>query len=244
VRVTLFVPCYADTFAPGAAVATVHLLERLGHEVAYPEEQTCCGQVHANSGYLPEALRLARRFLRVFSAADVVVAPSASCVGTVRHVYPRLARRAGHEQLAAADEDLSARLFELSEFLTGPLGLTDVGARFPHRVTYHPTCHSLRALAVGSAPTRLLQAVEGIELAPLRGAEECCGFGGTFAVKNPETSAAMLADKVASIEETGALACVALDGSCLLQIGGGLARAGARAKPLHLAEVLAGTAEL
>jgi L-lactate dehydrogenase complex protein LldE len=240
VRVTLFVPCYSDTLAPSAAIATVTILERLGHEVVYPEEQTCCGQVHANSGYFPEALRLAERFVDVFVDADLVIAPSASCVGTVRHLYPRLARRAGEEELAQRAEELAAKVFELSEALTGPLGVVDVGSFFPHRVTYHPTCHSLRALRVDDAPLRLLEAVEGIELVPLPKAEECCGFGGTFAVKNADTSAAMLADKVAAVEKTGAKACVAVDGSCLLQIGGGLARSGSGVRALHLAEVLAG----
>jgi L-lactate dehydrogenase complex protein LldE len=241
VRVTLFVPCYADTLAPSAAIATVTILERLGHEVVYPEEQTCCGQVHANSGYFPEALRLAERFVDVFADADLVVAPSASCVGTVRHLYSRLARRGGDVELAERAGDLSARVFELSEALTGPLDVVELGASFPHLVTYHPTCHSLRALRVGDAPVRLLEGVEGLELVPLPRAEECCGFGGTFAVKNADTSAAMLADKVAAVEETGAEACVAVDGSCLLQIGGGLAHAGSRVRALHLAEVLVGT---
>jgi L-lactate dehydrogenase complex protein LldE len=241
VRVTLFVPCYADTLAPSAAIATVTILERLGHEVVYPEAQTCCGQVHANSGYFPEALRLEERFVDVFGDAELVVAPSASCVGTVRHLYPRLARRAGEHELGARAEKLGAKVFELSEALTGPLGDVDLGAVFPHRVTYHPTCHSLRALRVGDAPLRLLNAVVGIELVPLPRAEECCGFGGTFAVKNADTSAAMLADKVAAVERTGAAACVAVDGSCLLQIGGGLARSGSRVRALHLADVLAGT---
>jgi L-lactate dehydrogenase complex protein LldE len=241
VRVTLFVPCYADTLAPNGAIATVAILERLGHEVVYPEEQTCCGQVHANSGYFPEALRLARRFLDVFADAELAVSPSASCVGTVRHLYPRLARRAGDAELARRAEALGAAVFELSEALTGPLGTVDVGSPFRGRVTYHPTCHSLRALRVGERPLRLLEAVEGVELVPLPRAEECCGFGGTFAVKNADTSAAMLADKVAAIEGTRAEACVAVDGSCLLQVGGGLARSGSSVKPLHLAEVLAGT---
>jgi L-lactate dehydrogenase complex protein LldE len=241
VRVTLFIPCYADTLAPSAAIATVRILERLGHEVVYPEEQTCCGQVHANSGYFPEALRLAERFVEIFAGAELVVAPSASCVGTVRHLYSRLARRAGHDELAERTEELGAKVFELSEALTGPLGVQDVGSYFPHRVTYHPTCHSLRTLGVGDAPLRLLGSVEGIELVPLLRAEECCGFGGTFSVKNADTSAAMLADKVAAIEGTGVEACVAVDGSCLLQIGGGLDRSGSGVRPLHLAEVLAGT---
>ncbi|HEY7004248.1 MAG TPA: (Fe-S)-binding protein [Gaiellaceae bacterium] len=242
-RVTLFVPCYADTLAPSAAIATVTVLERAGHEVVYPEEQTCCGQMHANSGYLPEALRLAERFVGVFSEADIVVAPSASCVGTVRHLYPRMARRAGDDELADRAKELGAKVFELSEALTGPLEAIAVGSFFPHRVTYHPTCHSLRALRVGDRPLELLEAVEGLELVPLPRAEECCGFGGTFAVKNPDTSAAMLADKVAAVEEIEAEACVALDGSCLLQIGGGLGRAGSKVRALHLAEILAATAE-
>jgi L-lactate dehydrogenase complex protein LldE len=240
VRATLFVPCYADTLAPSAAIATVTVLERLGHEVVYPEEQTCCGQVHANSGYLREALRLAARFVEIFADAELVVAPSASCVGTVRHLYPRLFRRAGEAELAERADELGGRVFELSEALTGPFGAEDVGASFPQRVTYHPTCHSLRALRVGSAPVRLLQAVQGLELVPLPRAEECCGFGGTFAVKNADTSAAMLADKVAAIEGTGAETCIALDGSCLLQLEGGLARSGSGVQALHLAEVLAG----
>jgi len=240
VRLTLFVPCYADTLAPSAAIATVTVLERLGHEVVYPEDQTCCGQVHANSGYLREALPLAARFLEIFAAAELVVAPSASCVGTVRHLYPRLFRRVGNRELAERAEELGGRVLELSEALTGPLGVEDVGAYFPHRVTYHPTCHSLRALRVGAGPLRLLEAVQGLELVPLPRAEECCGFGGTFAVKNAETSAVMLADKVAAIEGTGAERCIAVDGSCLLQIGGGLARSGSGVEALHLAEVLAG----
>ena len=170
-RVTLFVPCYADTLAPNAAIATVTILERLGHEVVYPEEQTCCGQVHGNSGHFPETLRLAARFVDVFEDADIVVAPSASCVGTVRHLYPRLARRAGRAELAGRVEALGARVFELSEALTGPLEAGDTGSFFPHRVTYHPTCHSLRALRVGDAPLRLLEGVEGIELVPPAPAE-------------------------------------------------------------------------
>jgi L-lactate dehydrogenase complex protein LldE len=240
-RLTLFVPCYTDALYPEPATATVSLLERLGHEVVFPEEQTCCGQLHANSGYLPEAIALARRFVDVFGHAEAVVAPSASCVGTVRHLYRRLARRAGDDALSSAVERLAPRVVELSELLTGSFALTDVGASFRARATYHPTCHSLRALRVGTGPVDLLEAVEGLELVPLPRADECCGFGGTFAVKNPDTSAAMLADKVAAIGETGADVCVAVDGSCLLHIAGGLSRTGSPVSTLHLAEILART---
>jgi L-lactate dehydrogenase complex protein LldE len=223
VRLALFVTCLGDTLFPEAPKATVAVLERLGHEVAFPPAQTCCGQLHLNSGFRDEALALARRFARVFEAFDVVVSPSSSCVGAVRELVP----------------DLAPRLFELSELLVGKLGLEDVGASFPHRVTYHPTCHSLRVARVGDAPLRLLRAVRGLELTELPDAEECCGFGGTFAVKNADTSTAMLADKCRAVLDTGAEVCTAVDASCLMQIGGGLARQRAGVRAMHLAEILA-----
>ena len=222
-KIALFATCIGDTLFPEAARGCVDVLERLGHEIAFPADQTCCGQMHLNSGYREEAARLAQRFGRVFAGYDVVVSPSSSCVGTLREVY-------GFENVC-----------ELSELLVHRLGVADVGAVFPHRVTYHPTCHSLRVTRVGDAPLRLLGNVRGLELAELPGAEECCGFGGTFAVKNAETSSAMLADKCASIEQTGADVCTAVDGSCLLQIGGGLSRRGSRVRTAHLAEILAAT---
>ena len=239
-RISLFATCLADTVAPEAAVATVRVLERLGHEVEFRPEQTCCGQLHLNTGYRREAAALARRFVRVFAGAEVVVAPSASCVGTVRDLYPGLAEGdpAFEREVAA----FAPRVLELSELLAGRLGLEDVGAAFPHRVTYHPTCHSLRMLRLGDAPYRLLRAVRGLELAELPEAAECCGFGGTFAVKNAETSAAILADKVRHIAETGAEVCAAADSSCLLQIGGALSRAGGAIRTAHLAEILAAEA--
>jgi L-lactate dehydrogenase complex protein LldE len=229
-RIALFVTCVADAMFPEAADATARVLERLGHEVVVPQGQTCCGQMHLNSGYRREASALARRFVQIFGDFELVVAPSSSCVGTVRELY--------RSSLGIADPVLD-RVVELSELLVHRLGMEDVGAAFPHRVAYHPTCHSLRVTRVGDAPLRLLRQVRGLELVELAGAEECCGFGGTFAVKNAETSSAILADKCASVEDSGADFCTALDGSCLLQIGGGLSRRGSRPRVIHLAEILA-----
>ena len=231
-RIALFVTCVADTMFPEAGRATVAVLERLGHEVVFPTAQTCCGQMHVNGGYQDEAARLAHRFVEVFGEYELVVAPSASCVGTVRELYP---------QVLGVSHPVLERVFELSELLVHHLGIDDVGASFPHRVTYHPTCHSLRVTRVGDAPLRLLQHVRRLELVELPRAQECCGFGGTFSIKNADTSSAMLDDKCGSVEATDAQFCTALDGSCLLQIGGGLSRRGARARPIHLAEILAST---
>jgi L-lactate dehydrogenase complex protein LldE len=222
-RIALFVTCLGDTLYPETGKATVEVLERLGHEVVFPAEQTCCGQMHANSGYRDEALALGERFERIFDGFDAVVSPSASCVGHVREHAPSIA----------------ARVFELSELLVQRLGVEDVGGFFPHRVAYHPTCHSLRVTKVGDAPLRLLRNVRGLELVPLARAEECCGFGGTFAIKNADTSSAILADKCDAVVASGADFCTAVDGSCLLQIGGGLARREAGVRALHLAEILA-----
>ncbi|HYZ18764.1 MAG TPA: (Fe-S)-binding protein [Gaiellaceae bacterium] len=236
-RVTLFVTCLTDTVAPEAGIAVVRILERLGHEVEFPPAQTCCGQMHLNAGYRREGRALARRFVRVFADAELVVAPSASCVGTVRELYPTLAD--GDEAMAREIDTLVPRVFELSELLAGRFGLEDVGATFPHRVTYHPTCHSLRVLRSGDAPYRLLRAVRDLELVELPEATECCGFGGTFAVKNADTSAAILADKVRCVLDTGADVCTASDSSCLLQIGGALSRLRTGVRTAHLAEILA-----
>ena len=228
-RAALFVTCLADTLAPESGKATVAVLERLGVEVDFPREQTCCGQLHLNAGYPAEAGVLARRFGEVFGAYEAVVSPSGSCVA---HVRAHLAELGG-------PDDLGGRVFELSQFLTGPLGVEDVGSGFSGSVTYHPTCHSLRLLRVGDAPERLLRAVPGVELRPLPGAEECCGFGGTFAVKNAAVSGAMLEEKLAGVLATGAAAVCACDASCLLHIAGGLRRRGAPVRALHLAEILA-----
>ena len=240
-KIALFVTCFNDTLFPSTGRAVVELLERLGHDVEFPLEQTCCGQMHWNSGYADEALPLMRRFLDVFAEYEVVVSPSASCVGMVREQYPHLAERADDPHLAARVEAIAPRVLELTELLVDRLGVVDVGATFPHRVTYHPTCHGLRGLRLDDRPLRLLRAVREIELVELPDAEECCGFGGTFAVKNPEVSAAMLADKLRSIGATNAEVCSAGDNSCLMHIGGGLRRLRAGTRTLHLAEILAAT---
>jgi L-lactate dehydrogenase complex protein LldE len=240
-RVSLFITCFNDTLFPQTGQAVVTLLERLGHTVDFPFEQTCCGQMHFNTGYQREAVPLARRFAQVFGDAEVVVSPSASCVGMVREFYGRVAEVAGDAGLARAVAELTPRVYELSEFLVGKLGVEDVGAYYPHRVTYHPTCHSLRMIRVGDAPLRLLRRVRSIDLVELPQADECCGFGGTFAVKNADTSMAMLGDKVRHVLDTRAEVCCAADNSCLMQIGGALHRQRAGIRPVHLAEILATT---
>jgi len=240
-RIALFATCLADAMFPAAAIATVRLLERLGHQVAFPETQTCCGQMHVNTGYLRDAAVLVRHHVEVFEHCDVVVAPSGSCVGSVRHQHAMVARRAGDEQLARRAESVAQRTFELSELLVDVLGVEDVGAYYPHRVTYHPTCHSLRMLGVGDKPLRLLRNVAGLTLLELPEAQSCCGFGGTFAIKNADVSAAMLADKMAGITASGAQVCTAGDSSCLMHIGGGLSRTGSEVRTVHLAEILAAT---
>jgi L-lactate dehydrogenase complex protein LldE len=238
-RVALFVTCFNDTLFPSTGRAVVEVLERLGCEVSFPEAQTCCGQMHANTGYQLEAVPLARRFVRVFGDADVVVSPSASCVGMVRDQYAKLAELAGDPELARAVDAIVPRVRELTELLVDDLGVEDVGAVFPHRVAYHPTCHSLRLLRVGDRPLRLLRAVRGIDLVELEEAQECCGFGGTFAVKNADTSIAMLTDKLRRVLDTRAEVCTAADNSCLMHIGGALRRQRTGVRTLHLAEILA-----
>ena len=240
-RVALFITCFNDTLFPGTGRAVVRLLERLGHAVDFPEEQTCCGQMHYNTGYQREALPLVRRFVDVFRDAETVVCPSASCVGMVRDMYRHAAALADDGDLAREVETLIPRVFELSEFLVKKLRVEDVGAYFPHRATYHPTCHSLRVTRVGDAPLRLLKQVRGLDLVTLPRAEECCGFGGTFAVKNADTSMAMLGDKLRCVLDTRAEYCVAADNSCLMHIGGALHRQRAGVDVIHLAEVLAAT---
>ncbi len=240
-RVALFVTCLADTLFPDVGRASVAVLERAGCEVVFPRAQTCCGQAHVNTGYARDALPLVQGFVDTFEPFDAVVAPSGSCVGSIRHQHGMVARRAGDEALAERAEALGERVFELSEFLVDELGVTDLGASFPHRVTYHPTCHSLRMLEVGDKPTALLRDVAGLELLELPDAEECCGFGGTFAVKNADTSTAMLADKMSAVLTSDAEVLVASDSSCLMHIGGGLSRLRSGIRTMHLAEVLAAT---
>lgn len=240
-HMTLFITCFNDTLFPNVGIATTQLLERLGHTVDFPQAQTCCGQMHYNTGYQREAVPLVHHFVEVFGASDLIVAPSASCVGMVRDLYPKVAALSGDTALIEAVEQLVPRVYELSEFLVKRLDITDVGAYYPHRVTYHPTCHSLRVLHVGDAPVQLLRTVKGIDLVELPHAAECCGFGGTFAIKNADTSLAMLSDKMRCVLDTGAEVLCASDTSCLMHIGGGLHRQRAGVATVHLAEILAQT---
>ena len=240
-RVSLFITCFNDTLFPGTGKAVVSLLERLGCSVDFPMDQTCCGQMHYNTGYQRESIPLVRRFVEVFRDSEAVVSPSASCVGMVHDVYPKVAAELGDETLQREVAALIPRVFELTTFLVHKLSVEDVGAYFPHRVTFHPTCHSLRMLRIGDAPQRLLRKVRGIDLVELPSAEECCGFGGTFAVKNADTSIAMLSDKIRCVLDTGAEYCASADNSCLMHIGGGLHRQRTGVDPIHIAEILATT---
>jgi L-lactate dehydrogenase complex protein LldE len=230
VRVGLFITCVNDTLYPETGRAVVRLLERLGCTVEFPLGQTCCGQIHFNTGYRADARRLAGRFAETFAGYEAVVVPSGSCAAMIREWYPTL--------------DVPAPpTYELTEFLVDVLKVEDVGAYFPHRVTYHPTCHSLRSLRLGDRPARLLSQVRGLDLAELPAADECCGFGGTFALKNPAVSAAMCADKVRNVTSTGAEVLCAADNSCLMHIGGALTRQRTGVRVVHLAEILAATEE-
>ncbi|HJY25369.1 MAG TPA: (Fe-S)-binding protein [Actinomycetes bacterium] len=240
-KVALQVTCINDAMFPQTGRAVVRLLRRLGVDVDFPMAQTCCGQPMVNTGYLDEAIPAVRRYVEAFADYDAVVTPSGSCAGSVRHQHGLVARRAGDPSLEAAVATMAPKAYELSEFLVDVVGVTDVGAYFPHRTTYHPTCHSLRMLGVGDRPRRLLESVRGITLVDLPMANECCGFGGTFALKNADTSVAMGTDKAHHVRETGAEVLVAGDNSCLLHIGGLLSRQRAGVRTLHLAEVLAST---
>ncbi|MGW6457317.1 (Fe-S)-binding protein [Streptomyces sp. NPDC055078] len=229
-RVALFVTCVTDALFPATGIATVRVLERLGVVVDFPAGQTCCGQPQFNTGYRRETEPLVRRTARVFEGYEYVVTPSGSCAAMIREHY------AGFGESA-----LAPRTYELTEFLVDVLGVTDVGAYFPHTVTYHPSCHGLRTLRLGDRPRRLLQAVEGLRLLELPGAEECCGFGGTFAVKNADVSAAMGEDKVGAAAGTGASVLCGADNSCLMHLDGIIRRRREPLRPLHLAEILAST---
>ncbi|CAN5747897.1 (Fe-S)-binding protein [soil metagenome] len=240
--ISLFITCYNDALFPSTGKAVVAVLERLGHTVEFRDAQTCCGQMHYNTGYAREALPLMRRMVDVYRGAGPICAPSASCVAMMRDHYPKMAAETGDQRLEAEVADLLGRVFEFSELLVDRLGVTDVGAAFPHTVTLHTSCHSLRSLHIGDQPERLLAAVQGLQLVTLPRRDECCGFGGTFSVKNAGVSTAMAADKVACVLGTGAEVCTAGDNSCLMQIGGALRRGNAAVRCLHLAEILASTA--
>ncbi len=239
--VALFATCINDTMFPGTPQATVEVLERLGCTVVFPREQTCCGQIFTNTGYLDDAIPSVRTYVKAFADYDHIVGPSGSCVGSVRQQHPMLAQRSGDVGLQREATAVASRTLDISEFIVDVLGITDVGAHFPHRVTYHPTCHSLRVVRVGDRPYQLLKQVRGLELIELPDAEQCCGFGGTFSLKNADVSVAMTADKARDVASTGAEYLVAGDNSCLMSIGGMLSRQKAGIKPIHLVEILAHT---
>jgi L-lactate dehydrogenase complex protein LldE len=229
-RVALFIPCFVDQLFPNVGIAMVKVLRRLNIEVDYPLQQTCCGQPAFNTGYWDEARELARRYCEIFADADAIVCPSGSCTAMVRNFYPELLGKATR---------VTANTFEFSEFLVRQLGVTDVGARFPAKVTYHDACHALRELRLKDEPRELLRNVKELELVEMSEAETCCGFGGTFSVKFPMISYAMDEMKCTSIKQTGAEYVVSGDSSCLMQIDGYLRRQRMPIKTIHLAEVLA-----
>jgi L-lactate dehydrogenase complex protein LldE len=240
-RTSLFITCYNDTLFPETGRAVVRLLERLGVTIDFHPKQTCCGQMHANTGFRAEAFAQASRFVRMYQDAESVVIPSSSCVAMIRDQYPGLFAELGNEKLRKQLESLMPRVFELSEFLIDKLGVEDVGAYFPHRVTYHASCHGLRSLHLGDKPIRLLGKVRGLELAPLDNLDRCCGFGGTFSIKNAAVSSAMLATKLSDVLSTQAEYCTAVDNSCLMHLGGALHRQSANMRTIHLAQILAST---
>ncbi len=242
-RASLFITCYNDTLYPETGIAVVRLLERLGVELDFKPKQTCCGQMHANTGFRGEAFSQAKRFIRLYQDTEAVVVPSSSCVAMMRDQYPGLIEELGNQELRMEFEALQPRVFELSEFLIDKLGVDDVGAYFPHRVTYHASCHGVRALRLGERPYRLIAKVRGMTLMPLSNVDRCCGFGGTFSVKNAEVSSAMMAAKLQDVMATGAEYCTALDNSCLMHLGGAMHRQYADMRTIHLAQILASTEE-
>ena len=240
-RVSLFITCYNDTLFPGTGKAVVRVLERLGHAIEFRPEQTCCGQMHWNTGYLREAVPIIRHFVEVYRDAETILIPSSSCVSMMRDHYLKAAEGADDHKLAAEIQLLLPRVYEFTEFLVNKLGVEDVGATYAHKVTYHTSCHSQRSLHLGDIPVRLLKKVRGLELAQIENPQECCGFGGTFSIKNADVSSAMLADKVRSVLNTGAEVCTAVDNSCLMHLYGSLHRQRTFTRTAHIAEILAST---
>jgi L-lactate dehydrogenase complex protein LldE len=234
-KVSLFIPCLTDQFFPRVGLNLVKILKKAGASVDYPMEQTCCGQPAFNSGYHEEAIELAERFLRVFRQAEYIVAPSGSCTSMVKIFYPEIVL---DQHLSELLHEVVSKTYEFSEFLVNVMGITDFGARFPHKVTYHDACHLLRELKVKHPPRELIRHVQDIQFVEMENSEDCCGFGGTFSVKFPEISTAMAEDKARAIVASGAEYVVANDSSCLMQIAGYLSRKGLAAKPLHLAELI------
>lgn len=248
-RIALFSTCIVDGMYPKVAKATVDILERLGHEVVYPQGQTCCSQMHVNSGYFDDAYPIVKNHVESFEEwdFDVAVAPSGSCVASLDHQQPMIAERKGDDDLARRANQLASRTFELSELLIDVLGITNaaeqLGSYFPEHVTYHSSCHGMRLLGLGTRQSDLVRTVEGIQYTQVEGLDQCCGFGGTFSFKNADTSGAMVEDKVANIEKTGASVCTGGDVSCLMNIGGALSRKNSDVQTIHFAEILASTKE-
>ncbi len=238
-RIALFIACYNDTLFPETGIAVVRVLERLGHTIEFPPAQTCCGQMHYNTGYQAEALPLVRRFVRVFRDSEVVCVPSSSCVAMIREHYHKIAVASGDPALQSEVTALLPRVYEFTELLVHRLGVEDVGAVFPHRVTYHASCHSLRSLHLGDLPMRLLAQVRGIEMVPLERVDQCCGFGGTFAIKNADVSGAMLEEKLQCLRKTQAEICTACDNSCLMHLQGAMHRQRMAMRTEHIAQILA-----
>lgn len=239
-RVALFVTCIVDQLWPSVGTSALAVLRRVGCDVTFDERQTCCGQPAFNTGYREPARALARRFIEIYEGnpAEAIVAPSGSCTAMVHHYEDLFEDDAEWRARARA---VAERTHELSAFLVNVLKVDDVGAAFPARVTWHDACHALRELGVKSEPRRLLSHVRGAELVEIPNAEACCGFGGTFSVKYPEVSVAIVDHKVDAIEQAGVDAVVSADASCLMQISGRLSRRGSRVRAMHLAEVLAST---
>ena len=237
-KVSLFITCLIDQLCPNVGVATVEVLRRAGCEVTFDDRQTCCGQPAFNTGYRSEAVKFAKRFIEIFeeSDSDAIVSPSGSCTAMVKHFYELFPE---DENWRTRAEAIAAKTYEFSSFLVNVLKIEDVGAKFSGKLTWHDACHGLRDLKIKNEPRKLLQNVAGAEFVEMPNADACCGFGGTFSVKYPEISVAILDNKIESIEKSNVEAVISCDSSCLMQIGGRLSRNGSKVKAMHIAEILA-----
>ncbi len=234
----LFITCLGDQFYTGTLRNMTRILEQLGVELIFPPDQTCCGQPLYNNGFEDQARRVASNFLRVFSQSDApIIGPSGSCVSMVKHHYPELYPAGTHEHDLAAG--IAGRIFEFTEYLVDVLKVTDVGAVYPHRVTYHASCHYLREMGLNTEARLLLGQVKGLELVPLNEEDTCCGFGGAFSVTYPQVSRAMLENKVKNIIASGADTVVTCEPGCLMNVAGGLHKAGSPIRAMHIVDVLA-----
>jgi len=239
VKVSLFITCYNDTLFPETGKAVVRVLERLGHTIDFPQDQTCCGQMHWNTGYHRQAVPIIRHFVSTFRDAEAVCIPSSSCVAMIREHYLKAAIASEDQTFINEVESLLPRVYEFSEFLVNKLGVTDVGATYPHRVTYHASCHSLRSLHLGDIPFKLLRQVRSIQLVDLPEIDQCCGFGGTFAIKYPAISGAIVEDKIACIAKTEAGTTICNDAGCTMNISGMCHRHDVKTDVKHIAELMA-----